>query len=335
MTPKGIELTLSVIEINVDFETVSCAVQKDSGDDPDVTDKILVFAKVEKQPNKRDILIEGGTGVGRVTKPGLACEVGQAAINPIPRLMIATQVRNASEEFDYEGGFTVTISIPEGIEIAKRTYNPRLGIVDGISVLGTSGIVEPMSEKALIDSIKVEMNMLKASGYEYLLVSPGNYGTEFSKMQMNISIDNAIQCSNFIGDVIDYGISIGIKGMLMIGHAGKFIKLAAGIMNTHSRYADGRMEILTAHAALAGADINILKEIMDCVTADEAIRILINHGMKETVMRMIIDKIDYHLKQRTYGNMQIEAIMFTNRYGILAQTGGASELLRKIQSEDK
>ena len=163
MTPKGILLNLNVLDITFGEDFVKCAIKKDSGDDPDVTNGILVYSKVQFSKDK-DIIIDGGMGVGRVTKDGLQCKKGSAAINKVPREMIYKEVKNVCEEFEYKEGLYVEISIPEGVEIAKKTFNPRLGIEGGIYILGTSGIIEPMSEKALIDTIKVEMKQLKVNG---------------------------------------------------------------------------------------------------------------------------------------------------------------------------
>ena len=180
MTPKGMELNLEILDISMEEGAVSCAVRKDGGDDPDATHGVLVYARVSvsKTPG---ISIDGGQGVGRVTRKGLQEPVGEAAINPVPRQMIREAVEKVCRDFEYGGGMSVVISIPEGVEIAKKTFNPRLGIEGGISVLGTSGIVVPMSEAALIASIRAEMSMLTASGHEYLIVTPGNYGETFTE----------------------------------------------------------------------------------------------------------------------------------------------------------
>jgi cobalt-precorrin-5B (C1)-methyltransferase len=224
MTPKGICLNLELLDIRQEENSVSCAVRKDGGDDPDTTDGILVYALVEKIPASSDpdkmkretetqgtrerILIDGGEGVGRVTKPGLKQPIGEAAINPVPRAMILKSVEEAADRFHYEGRLKITISVPEGKEIAKKTFNPRLGIVGGISILGTSGIVEPMSEKALVDSIRVEMSQRRAMGEEYLLVTPGNYGADYLKEHMELPFEKNMKCSNFIGETIDMAIDM-------------------------------------------------------------------------------------------------------------------------------
>lgn len=190
MTPKGILLHLEILDRKRSENAASCAVRKDAGDDPDTTNGILVYAKVEKFLIRSDmedrIVIDGGIGVGRVTKPGLSQKVGEAAINPVPRAMILQAVEEIADQYHYEGGLKVTISVPEGEKIARKTFNPRLGIVGGISILGTSGIVEPMSEKALIDSIRVEMTQHAAMGEQYMLVTPGNYGADYLREHMEL-----------------------------------------------------------------------------------------------------------------------------------------------------
>ena len=335
VTPNGTILLLPAEETKSDGQVASCCIRKDSGDDPDVTNGIKIYATVRKTNEHNQIRIDGGTGVGRVTKPGLACAIGEAAINPTPKRMIQAEAIKMAELYDYHGGLDIVISIPEGVEIAKRTFNPRLGIEGGISVLGTTGIVEPMSEQALIDSIKTEMNVLRAQGYSRMIVSPGNYGSLFSKMDMNIHAENAIQCSNFIGETLDHAAVCGFKELLFIGHIGKFVKLAGGIMNTHSRYADCRMELIAAHTALAGGSQTLINKLMECVTTDEAVSLLKANGLNEIVMRSLIGRIDFYLNNRTYGNIHTQTVMFSNQHGILAKTDGADELLRRIQTEGK
>lgn len=326
MTPKGILLNLNVLDITFGEDFVKCAIKKDSGDDPDVTNGILVYSKVQFSKDK-DIIIDGGMGVGRVTKDGLQCKKGSAAINKVPREMIYKEVKNVCEEFEYKEGLYVEISIPEGVEIAKKTFNPRLGIEGGISILGTSGIIEPMSEKALIDTIKVEMKQLKVNGAEYLLITPGNYGESFSRENMEINIENSLKCSNFVGETLDYACEIGVKGILFIAHIGKFIKIAGGIMNTHSKNADCRMEILAAHAGVCGANSKTIKAIMNCITTDEAIEILEKEGLKDKTMKSISKKIDFYLKNRIKNEFLVGAVVFSNKYGILCETEDVKELI--------
>lgn len=335
LTPKGITLTLSVKEIERKENQVTCAIQKDSGDDADVTHGVLVYATVEKLKGEQKIILDGGVGIGRVTKPGLDQPVGNAAINSTPRKMILSEVETVREESEYEEQLKVTISIPAGVELAKKTFNPRLGIVGGISVLGTSGIVEPMSEKALVDTIRVEMNMLHKAGYEYIIVTPGNYGESYVKGELSGVGERHVKSSNFIGDTIDMGIEYKIKGMLFVGHIGKMIKLAAGIMNTHSKYADGRMEIMVNAALTAGADISLLKQLQQCVTTDEALECLQKENLLAAVMAVIMDKIEFHLKRRAYEGMEIGAIVFSNQFGLLGKTSTVDVLVRHMQLQQK
>ena len=326
-TPKGIMLNLEPLEIEVQDQYVSCAIRKDSGDDPDDTNGILVFAKVEKvvEPG---VHIEGGVGVGRVTKPGLSCAVGGPAINPTPRRMITNEVTSVMEKAGYAGGLLVTISIPEGVEIAKKTFNPRLGIVGGLSVLGTSGIVEPMSEKALIETMYVEMRAQKARGNKNLLVFFGNYGEDFTRDVMKLDLEGAVTCSNFVGELLDYAVFLGFETLLLIGHSGKLVKLAQGVMNTHSKYADCRTELFALQAMLHGASIEVGQELYHCLTTDEVTKILKREELFEPVMDQVTERIDFYMQHRVHGKIKTAAFMFSNVYGILGKTKDAEELIQ-------
>ena len=273
MTPKGIRLYLDVEDILRMKDKVRCAIRKDAGDDPDVTDQILVYAEVSKTEGKQ-ITLDGGVGVGRITRKGLEQDIGDAAINKVPRAMIREAVEKEKERGGYTGGLSVIISIPDGAELAKKTFNPRLGIEGGLSVLGTTGIVEPMSEKALTDTIFLEMKMLRENGNEYCYLVPGNYGSDFLKEALGYDGNLAVKCSNYIGESIDHAVRLGMKGILLIGHVGKLIKVAAGVMNTHSRQADCRMEVFASHAAMAGADPETVKKIMESITTAEMTELL-------------------------------------------------------------
>lgn len=331
-TPKGIDLRLEVLDISREDNAVSCAIQKDGGDDPDVTNGILIYAKVSREPaDEAQIIIDGGIGVGRVTKPGLEQPVGAAAINKVPRQMIRENLEAVCEQYHYHGKLSVVISIPSGVELAAKTFNPRLGIVGGISVLGTSGIVEPMSEQALIDTIRVEMRQKLANGMEYLLVVPGNYGIDFlDQYGHGLQLEDAVKCSNFVGEALDAAVEFGAKGVLLVGHIGKFIKLAGGIMNTHSHNADARMELLTVHAALLGAPVELLQKMMGCVTTDDALKYLKEADLMEPVMERIMEKMEFYVNQRAQHQLELGVITFSNVFGILGQTKNVPDLVKKI-----
>lgn len=329
ITPTGNSVTVGLTDIKKENDYVSCAVQKDSGDDPDVTDKILVYSTVSYE--KSGITVDGGEGVGRVTKKGLKQQIGEAAINPVPRKMIEEQLKTAASDYSYDGGLKAVISVPMGIQIAKKTFNPRLGIEGGISILGTTGIVEPMSEQALIDTISVELDVRKAQNEEFIIVTPGNYGQDFLRDNLGIAVDKCVKCSNFIGDTIDMCIEKGFKSMLLVGHIGKLSKLGCTIYNTHSRYADGRMEAFALCAALCGAEREVLENILGCITTDAALEILKKEGIFDETIKMLEKRIDRSLKLRAKGSIEIGMITFSEEYGILCKTENADNMLEKLK----
>lgn len=344
-TPKGIVFHAEILEITRGEKEVTCAVRKDGGDDPDITTGALIFSTVRignqikksvtesvgaLEQKKAEILIDGGTGVGRVTKPGLDQPVGNAAINHVPREMIAKEVQEVCALADYTGTLEIIISVPTGEKLAEQTFNPRLGIVGGISILGTSGIVEPMSSQALLDTIKVELNQKKAEGYPVAAVSPGNYGLDFMKNTYHYDLDRSIKCSNFIGDTIDMAIAAGFEKMLLTGHIGKLVKVAGGIMNTHSKEGDCRMELLVAAGVRNQVPYPVLDEILQCVTTEEAVRKLEACGKKDAVMQDLLAKIMFYLKKRAAGKIQIEVILYSNEFGELAKSEGAEAFLQEL-----
>lgn len=338
-TPKGIIYKASIKEITREEARVSCAVRKDGGDDPDITTGALVFAEVSiKAPDTEGksarIFIDGGTGVGRVTKPGLDQPVGNAAINHVPREMIEREVLQVCELVDFKGCLSVIISVPEGEALAGRTFNPRLGITGGISILGTTGIVEPMSSKALLDTIRTELSVKKASGAEAVAVSPGNYGLDYMKRAYGYDLDKSVKCSNFIGDTIDMAAEAGFREMLLTGHIGKLVKLSGGMLNTHSNIGDCRMELLAAAGIEAGIDTGAAKEILSCVATESAVSILKAAGRLETAMDIVMGKAQGYLAKRADGRLRIECIMYANDYGELVKSEGAQELLLKIKKQE-
>ena len=367
-TPAGIDVVVEIEEHDRGDGWAQCAVRKDSGDDPDVTNGVLVYARVELW-HEAGISIEGGLGVGRVTREGLDQPVGAAAINSTPRRMIREQIEGALlgvRIFDEQGmsalrqssdvecgstscgtargqaplpadaskdpgdkGLLVTISIPAGVELAAKTFNPRLGIEGGISVIGTSGIVRPMSEDALISSIELEMRTLRARGVHDLLVVPGNYGRDFACGQLDLDLDEAVSCSNYFGATLDAACRLGFESILIVGHIGKMVKVAGGIMNTHSRVADCRVEVLAAHAACVGAGQQVVRALMDSATTDAALDTLAACGLADATMASLMESLAAQLAHRVAGQLRVEAIVFSNVHGVLGKTRGASELAWK------
>lgn len=331
-TPKGITLDLDVLQIRMEDDVVSCAIEKDGGDDPDVTKGSLVFAQVTRT-DKPGIIIDGGQGVGRVTKRGLDQPVGAAAINSVPRQMIRENLEEVCRLTDYHGGLSVVISVPDGEQLAKKTFNPRLGIVGGISILGTTGIVEPMSEQALVDTIRVELRQRKANGAEYVLLTPGNYGSDYIQKDIGIDPKTAVLTSNFIGEALDICKELEFQGALLIGHIGKLVKIAGGMLNTHSKYGDCRMDIMSAHAGAAGLSAPQIAEMLDCATCDDAIRILKENNLCAQTLERITKRISFIMDHRVAGEMKTGAILFSKEYGFLSETKNARSLLKLITEE--
>lgn len=331
MTPANVLLNLDICEIRMQHESVTCAVQKDSGDDPDATRGILVYATVSKADT--GVEIAGGTGIGTVTKPGLDQPVGAAAINSAPRRMITEAVTETAEKHSYSGGFRIVISAPEGTEIAKKTFNPRMGIIGGISIIGTTGIVEPMSNSAIIDTIRTEANMRKAAGLQTLVLTVGNYSEQFIRLQKPALSEISVMCSNFIGEAVDIGVSLGFADILLIGHIGKLVKLGSGIMQTHSSYADGRMETLITCAALAGVRRDILLRINDCVTTDAALEILFETDSAAQTLDILTERIGHYLTARVQDQVRIGAVIFSNQHNLLLKTSLADQILDTVTGE--
>ncbi len=326
-TPAGIAVHAEIEETGASADAAWCAVRKDGGDDIDATDSMMIFCEVALQ-EEPGVQILGGEGIGRVTKPGLDQPVGEAAINSTPRRMIGEQLQAAAVRYGYEGGFRVTVFAPEGAARAQQTYNSVLGVTGGISVLGTSGIVRPMSEEAIVDTIRAEIRVKAAGGLKNLILTPGNIGADYTE-SISLNKTHAAECSNHIGEAIDFAALEGFRSVLLIGHAGKLVKVASGVMNTHSRYADCRMETLSAHAALCGASKETVAGIMACVAVDEAISILEKAGLREPVMTAVMEKMEEHLRRRAGPDLEIGALMFTEKHGFLGKTKEADALLRR------
>lgn len=332
VTPKGPTFLAELVDIDRSESEVSCAVVKDGGDDPDVTSGMKIYASVSMN-EQSDIRILGGCGVGRVTKPGLDQPVGEAAINSVPRKMIKENIQEVLNAHGLEGrGVTVTISAPGGEEVSKKTFNPKLGIVGGISILGTTGIVEPMSDEAILATIRTEINVRAAEGAEILLIAPGNYGLRFLHEEYGIDETKAVMCSNFVFDTVRMAVNAGFKKLLFCGHLGKLVKVSAGIKNTHSAYGDHRMEILTdlvKYASDTSMDTgDLCAKLMECVMTDEAVRLITEAGLKDKVFDEMAVRIKSHMEEWSQGELSVETIVFSNDYTGLVSTKGVDEFLK-------
>ena len=337
-TPKGIVVEVAPIYCRRTDAGAVCAIRKDGGDDVDVTTGLPVVASVVLEPDAPGVRILGGEGVGRVTKPGLDQPVGEAAINHVPRRMIAEALEREAENAAYTGGFAVTISIEGGAETAKRTFNPHIGVEGGLSILGTSGIVEPMSQQAILDTIQLEMNQAalrakNAPGPRRLVLAPGNYGLDYLASALpQFERFPVVKTSNFIGDTLDMAATAKFEEVLLVGHVGKLCKLAAGVMNTHSHTADGRAEVFCAHAALCGARREVCAALMDAATTDACLDILDGAQLRAPVLESILAAIQMHLDRRAGGAFRVGAVLFSNQHGPLGETKTAKELMQEWQN---
>lgn len=351
-TPKGIPLFLKVENIDIGEKYVECSIKKDGGDDIDATHGIDIYARAEVTDSfvtidtyneksldyTEGIVLCGGKGVGIVTKKGLSVEVGQAAINPTPVKMIKSEVikvigQDIEKSLGKNKVLKITIFVPQGEEIAKKTFNPKLGIVGGISIIGTTGIVEPMSDEGWKKSISIELQMKKEQGLDKIILVPGNHGEQFIKEKLGLDTKYVVRTSNFIGYIIKEAQRMGYKKIFMAGHIGKFIKLSAGIFNTHSRVADARSEILVSNLALMKAPYSILEEISKCLTAEEAVDIIIRNDYEDLfniISNKCRDRIIQHLNEDKR-EIDVEVMIFSMDKTLLGKSNNADLLVEEFR----
>lgn len=329
VTPSGVTLNLNVESPHVEGQQGIAAIRKDGGDDIDATHGMLIFARVTLT-DSGDITLRGGEGVGTVTRKGIGLPIGSSAINRTPRHTIETAVREA---IGPARGAEVEIFAPEGEERAQKTYNSRLGIVGGISIIGTTGIVTPMSEESWKRSLALELEMKRAAGLERVVLVPGNHGERFVREQMGIDSQVVVTMSNFVGYMIEESVRLGFRQIVLIGHPGKLIKIAAGIFHTHSHIADARMETLVAHLALLGAPLELLRLVSDCDTTEAAMEHIDAFGFQR-IYNHLAERICQRVMQRlrfTKTPPVCDAIMFSFDNQILGSNRPVSEIVEAMQ----
>jgi cobalt-precorrin-5B (C1)-methyltransferase len=319
-TPANIPLTISLFDISINEKEVSCAVTKDSGDDPDVTNGIKIVAKAWLNTEKR-LIITTGIGIGIVTKKGLQVPVGQAAINPTPMKMILDEV---SALLQPNQGVTVDLSVTDGEAIAKKTFNERLGVIGGISILGTSGIVVPMSEEAFKDALSLDISVLKEKGYCEIVLTPGNYGEAFIATHIPAAKHCTATTSNFIGYMLHEAVRFEIKKVLLVGHIGKLVKVAGGIFHTHSSVADARNEILAAHYMHYSGDVEGFTQIMQSNTTEEAVCYITDITFFDYLCEVIKRRCCEHIRNA----MDVEVMIFSQDKGMLGKTMQANSWIQ-------
>lgn len=289
-----------------------CAVIKDSGDDPDITNGCEVWAEVSVSHENGPVVFRAGEGVGVVTLPGLKIPVGEAAINPVPRQMIEQAVRSVFPK----QAVMVTVGIAGGRELSQKTFNPRLGIEGGLSILGTTGIVRPMSEEALTETVRLEIQQQRALGMEEIGLVFGSQG-EAAMKALRPGLP-CVQMSNFVGTSLDYAAESGMKRVLLAGQPGKLVKVAGGCMQTHSKYGDGRKEPLCAHLALLGAPLSLLQTVMESTTLDGVIPTIRKAGY-ESVWTDLCRAASLHAAERVRGTMKVDTLMLDGQGQVIGE----------------
>jgi len=319
--PMGRTVEFLVHEVQFTENWASCYVIKDAGDDPDITHGVHIIAKVAKK-NNPGIELKGGEGVGIVTKPGLPVEVGKAAINPTPYQMITNEVLEVLTTSSF--GLDIEISVPGGAELAKKTLNSHLGIEGGLSILGTTGIVKPMSEEAYKKSLIPQLKVIYALGNKTVVLTPGNIGMKSAE---NYGIPGEVICqtSNFIGYMLEESVKIGFTRLILWGHPGKLVKIACGNFHTHNRVSDGRMETLAAHLAVLGAPKVLIEKILNCTTTERAIS-LIKEYNREAVWDIICKKISLRAERYVFNKVRIGTVLLKDRNNILAFDTSAQKI---------
>ncbi|UGS39931.1 cobalt-precorrin-5B (C(1))-methyltransferase CbiD [Pseudocitrobacter corydidari] len=329
VTPSGVTLNLNVELPQIEGQQAVAAIRKDGGDDVDATHGMLIFARVTLN-DSGEIVLRGGEGVGTVTRKGVGLPPGSAAINRTPRQTIEAAVREA---IGPARGADVEIFAPEGEARAQKTYNARLGILGGISILGTTGIVTPMSEESWKRSLSLELEIKRAAGLTRVVLVPGNHGERFVREQLGIDSDVVVTMSNFVGYMLDEAVRLGFQHIVLIGHPGKLIKIAAGIFHTHSHIADARMETLVAHLALLGAPLELLTQVSDCDTTEAAMEHIDAFGYQR-IYNHLAERICLRVQQKlrfTKTPPVCDAIMFAFDNQVLGSNRPVEAIVEALQ----
>lgn len=322
LSPQGRAISVPIAAAAAQQGGGSASVIKDAGDDPDITNGVMITADIELLPDCTDVVLKSGKGVGTVTKPGLAVAVGEPAINPGPQTMITAAVRAVLPE---KTGAIVTISIPEGERLAARTLNPLLGICGGLSIIGSTGIVEPMSEEAFKNSLTPQISVVKALGYDSIVFVPGKMGQDFAVQRYGLPPDAVVQTSNFIGHMLEGAVQYGMKRVLLLGHLGKMVKVAAGNFHTHNRMADARLETIAAYMAASGASQHTVQEILACNTAEAAIQIIADLEMND-IYQVLAARASLRAERYVFGDLRVGTTILSLRGELLGLDENAREI---------
>lgn len=305
-TPIGLRFELPIKSAKkIASDTAMAVTVKDAGQDIDATDKMDIVATVKLTEDGK-ITIRSGEGIGVVTKAGLQVPIGEGAINPVPRAMITEAVK---EVLPPGKGAEVTISAPEGAIVAKKTTNAKLGIKGGISILGTTGVVKPLSAEACRRSMVPQIDVALAKGYKRLIFVPGSIGERIAKEKFGAPEDAIVQTCDFVGYMLDKAVEKGVKEIVFIGHSGKLVKLAARLFNTHHKMGDARNEVIAAYAGAAGANQETIKELIEANTTDEATEILRRVNLVEATYDLIAERVQKQVSDRVDHKVKFSVVI--------------------------
>jgi len=321
----GTPLCIPVKDVHLSGDGVRAEIIKFSGDDPDITNGVSVFTDVRRLPDGSGVSFLAGEGIGHVTKPGLSVPVGEPSINPGPRQLIRNVVQ---ELLGKDAGVEVTISIPAGKELARRTLNPILGIEGGISVIGTTGVLRPMSEEGFKNALVPQIDVAKAAGFSSQVFVPGKIGENIA-IKCGIPREAIVQTSNFIGFMLEKAAERELESILLFGHLGKLAKVAAGVFYTHNRIGDARLEAMAAYSAAEGLSGSGVQRILASVTTEEALAVLEEAGLAERVCRVLAERASLRAERYLFGKVKIGTVMVTLQGDIL----GMDEQAWKIGEE--
>lgn len=320
---SGETLYIPIKSVEFTANGARAEVIKDAGDDPDITHGVSVFTEVIINTQNEEINFHAGLGIGTVTEPGLSVAPGQPAINPGPRQMMIEVVR---ELLPKKYGCDITVSIPKGVELAKKTLNPILGIEGGISVIGTTGVVRPMSEEGFKNSLTPQISVAKANGFDDIVFVPGKIGENIAK-KLDLPAKSLIQTSNFIGHMLEFAADEGIKSVLLFGHLGKLVKVAGGIFYTHSKIADARLEILASYAALLGMDRAGIEEIFKVKTTEAAMPIIAKYDLdKKGYYDLLAQRASKRSQQHVFNALTVGTVLVTLKGEILGMDDNARQI---------
>lgn len=327
MSMQNEKIEVPVKSVKLTVLGAKAEIIKDSGDDPDITNGVSVFTEVHIYKDSSVIFFKAGKGIGIVTKPGLSVLPGEPAINPGPRELITKVVR---ELLGNDHGCEVTISIPTGIELAKRTLNPTLGIEGGLSVIGTTGIVRPMSEEGFKNSLVPQISVAKAAGFASIVFVPGKIGEKIAVEKCHLPKEAIVQTSNFIGHMLEAASEMNIKNVLLFGHIGKLVKVAAGVFYTHNRIADARLETLAAYAGSLGMPMEGIRQILSSSTTEAVLPIIEQYGLQE-IYDILAARASLRAERYVFNDLHVGTVLVTLSGDII----GMDDNAKRIGSELK